>query len=899
MARSPYDLWCSVALVLLLSHAACADDGRLDAPRLSMKNGDYYEGQLADGDTPNVLRWHAAIAETPIAFPLNAVASLHYPRSHTPPSVDGFCFQLAGGDVFYGTLEALDSDSIKIKSQRFGELKFPVDHVVRAVRCDEGSGLLYFGPNGLSEWTQEEGDGKWRELAGRLQASGSKKLRHSVELPTQACLELELSWQQLPEFAIELGSFCSLETCGEQLVLVRETSEAADIGMVEKLSKGKGTLRVQLYIDQSTGLCSAVTPEGQLLTEIKIAPESQTKCVFAIQNHKHQLNLDQLIIRSWDGTLPGKLESGETSMHLAGGSIKSAQSPRLDAESGELILAADQGDDSEETEEERIPLQDVLALSFPHRQQPVSAAMCVTLTDGVRVCGDLKQVGDGQLVVFNPSASADLRLPLEEVMSIVGLTTGEQDNSNVITKGRRGRLETSGTLSRGALVEGEDGKPFERLCWHPSNSVDSTQLAADMSGRIVFRDRTARPSTPAPAQARTPSVLGKVLGVFVDPNEKARSEKYEEVMVLRRGDRFPCYIESVDETDVAFRSPLLEITRLPLEEVKAWHSMEESKLEELSEEKRDRLLTLPRMQRKNPPTHLIESKRGDFLRGRLVEMDADHLVMEVRLDNQKIDRHLVGRIVWLEDEAAAEADPPKVHEKDGAQAVQVVHRDGVRLTFTPNGFREDTIYGRSPTLGKCHVELKRVDQLVIGDAIDEAAGEVVSDYWHLRPATDPKFVTDEDSPEGAASSAGTESDLVGKPAPEFELALLDGSKFRLSKQQGKVVVLDFWATWCGPCIQAMPQVEAVVAEFEEEDVELVAVNMQEDAASIRSLLERLEVDPTVALDIDGATAEKYAVTAIPQTVVVDKEGNVAALFVGGGPRLVEQLREVLQREVEK
>jgi peroxiredoxin len=92
----------------------------------------------------------------------------------------------------------------------------------------------------------------------------------------------------------------------------------------------------------------------------------------------------------------------------------------------------------------------------------------------------------------------------------------------------------------------------------------------------------------------------------------------------------------------------------------------------------------------------------------------------------------------------------------------------------------------------------------------------------------------------------------------------------------------------------MPQVDKVTREFKDQGVQLVAVNLQEAPKQITAMLERHKLDMTVALDVDGAVAQRYGANAIPQTVIIDRDGTVARLFIGGGPHFDDQLREALK-----
>ena len=354
----------------------------------------------------------------------------------------------------------------------------------------------------------------------------------------------------------------------------------------------------------------------------------------------------------------------------------------------------------------------------------------------------------------------------------------------------------------------------------------------------------------------------------------------------------------------------------------------------LGEKKRERFLTLPRMQRDIPPQHLLFSKRGDVLRGSIVSMSDRELDLELRLDSYRLPRSRVSAIVWLHQDELEQEDSQNENEFGDEQSsdkkttrdkktaadhqtkensgevsdkqsdsasgnVQVVGKNGgSRFTFYADSFSDQTIYGHSEVLQKVHAKVTDIDQLLLGPFIQRAASSLPYHRWRLTSARDPKFVTEGDDSSGE-STPGTESALVGQPAPEINLPALEGDDFSLADHRGKCVVLDFRATWCGPCLQVMPQVEEVVSEFEEQGVRLFAVNLEETADQIRATLERRKLNVNVVLDRDGVAAARYEATAIPQTVVVAPDGTVSRVFVGSSRDFKEQLRAAIEEAVAK
>ena len=120
----------------------------------------------------------------------------------------------------------------------------------------------------------------------------------------------------------------------------------------------------------------------------------------------------------------------------------------------------------------------------------------------------------------------------------------------------------------------------------------------------------------------------------------------------------------------------------------------------------------------------------------------------------------------------------------------------------------------------------------------------------------------------------------GKPAMDFTLKDLAGASHSLKGLRGKAVLLDFWATWCGPCRITMPQVAKIHTEFKNRGVEVMSINVGEPADKAEAYLKKNGYRFTTLLDTDRVVSTLYRVTGIPTLVVIDRAGKVSDYLVG-------------------
>ncbi|AMV17595.1 TlpA family protein disulfide reductase [Planctomyces sp. SH-PL14] len=912
---------------------------------IKFTNGGSLPGELQPTSPAGTVHWQGRDFVGPFEFEAGQIAGIQLPPVPGAARAGDFCVELASGDILFGNLVRFDDKEIELAVPEGTPFVVNVPAVKRLYRMDADNGVIFQGPAGLAGWSESGPEGGWSEDGPTLMSvKHGATLTRDISLPEDAAIEIQLGWEKTPAFILALGMDPNAKADHRQhgfrfevwdgdLVVVRENADRADAAFIRTLTKETHELQLTVYLSQAKGELQVYGPDGKRLAAIKVPPKAAaTYPGIRLINVAGDIRLENLRVTRLKGAILDPLSDGNSRLRKIDGTTLDGRFEGLDPAAKTFRFEAA----GQKTE---VPLTEFSLVEFSTKPSDDKREVTVFCQEGSRHSGHLDKIDAGKVWIVTPAVRDPIGVPVDRLRTLV-MHPKEADTTAKTSAGRKGRLEFDRQKMFGWLMPGKAEGEGTCLVWQPEGSRNASAIRTGVAGKVVFRD----PPPPAPvSQNRVRNEpQGNFTNIFLKnlskgPAPKA-SAKRPQTLHLISGDTIPCTVASIDEEGLTIETPLASAQVVPHSQVKALELVAGAPAPSLKDAKRDRLLTIPRLQKGTPPTHLLHSRTGDFLRCRLIDMTDTRVRVEVQLTEVDIPRDRVSQIIWFHpeldavEEKAADKTEEKGEEKpeetktpadsDDAAAgekktdetkpegqapdkaaapaaiaapswpLQILRRDGNRVTFFPESVDESKIYGRSIVLGECRFEIADADQLIFGQAVEVAAATLPYHQWKLHPAVEPLVAQDMGGGEDGRP-AGTESALVGKPAPDFHLDLLAGGKFKLSESKGQIVVLDFWATWCGPCMQTMPLVEEAMAKFDPAQVRLVTVNLEEPAANVKAVLERHKMNVAVAMDQDGVTARKYEANAIPQTVIIDREGKIHRLFVGGGSGMVEELTATL------
>lgn len=198
---------------------------------------------------------------------------------------------------------------------------------------------------------------------------------------------------------------------------------------------------------------------------------------------------------------------------------------------------------------------------------------------------------------------------------------------------------------------------------------------------------------------------------------------------------------------------------------------------------------------------------------------------------------------------------------------------GARFPLAVERFDPQEVIGRHPLAGAMRVPMTHLHAIRTTAPPDQDAALRAFADWELQIAPEPVL------PE----TGGQSSPLLGKQAADFSLPLLAGGQFSLAAEKGKVIVLDFWATWCGPCVKALPELIAEMSALPPDKTRLIAVNQAESPDVVKKFMEARGWKLEVALDARQTAGKQYDADSLPHTVVIGQDGRIAWVKSGYSP----------------
>ncbi|MBU2870788.1 TlpA family protein disulfide reductase [Colwellia sp. E2M01] len=136
---------------------------------------------------------------------------------------------------------------------------------------------------------------------------------------------------------------------------------------------------------------------------------------------------------------------------------------------------------------------------------------------------------------------------------------------------------------------------------------------------------------------------------------------------------------------------------------------------------------------------------------------------------------------------------------------------------------------------------------------------------------------------------------MSKPAPDFTLKSLSGENLKLTEQRGKIIVLNFWASWCGPCRVEMPVLQDFYTKYQDLGVSVWGVNVEQENQAGRDFLKGLDLSFPILFDSSNSISDVYDVEAMPTTVIIDRDGLVRYIYRGYKPGYEKKYAKAIKK----
>ena len=304
---------------------------------------------------------------------------------------------------------------------------------------------------------------------------------------------------------------------------------------------------------------------------------------------------------------------------------------------------------------------------------------------------------------------------------------------------------------------------------------------------------------------------------------------------------------------------------------------------------KEKTLLIPRRMKQDPPTHCLVAANGDVMRGKLLGVDSAGIRFDLQGEAVPFPRERVLGLVHLskssQGDELAEGPLPQ-----GESYLFLAEGSAVRLQT--NAVTEQFLEGQSPLLGACKIPLASVRQLRVGATV-ALPDEVLHANWIPVPAPEPVIPGAPGTPQGKGGLTSK-----GEAAP-FQLPLLSGESFQSANARGRVLVIEFWASWSGPSRAALNEFAPVLKTFDEKEVQFLAVNLGEPASVVKPYYERNGWQFAVGLDDAETLKAQFAVESVPHTVVIDPQGQIVwsqgGFRPGAGQELAQVISTILSR----